>query len=129
MWATQLTTTAVCAHDAPGTKTRGSHTCFPADRPDGLWSVIGTGTHDDWERQMAFGGLNYSWCLQTPGAYVQLSLSAGCLLTVWAVDVRLSSPTNFLKRTLLLTKEERKRIIIGYTYNGFIGFYDCNLKH
>lgn len=102
---------------------------FQLTRPGGLLSVIGTGTHDDWERQMAFGGLNYSWCLQTPGAYGQLSLSAGCLLTVWASDFSLCSPTNFLKSTLLLTKEERKGIIIGYTYSGFIRFHYSNSKH
>ena len=105
----------MCAHDAPGTKTRGAHTCFPADRPDGLWSVIGTGTDDDWERQMAFGGLNYSWCLQTLGAYGPLSLSAGCLLTVWVIDISLSSTSNFLKRTLLSKMEKRELLLVTHT--------------
>ena len=82
---------------------------FQLTKLGGLLSVIGTGSHDNWERQMALGGLNYSRCLQTPGVYGELSLSAGRLLNVWELDFSLCSPNHFLRSTLLLTDKRGKK--------------------
>ena len=92
-------------------------------RPVGLLSVTGVGTGQDRERQRPLGGLGYSWSSQILGAYKQLSLSAGCLLNVWAADLA----NHFLSNTLLLTlKTEEELVLVVHT--DFIKYFHCIFK-